>query len=73
MRPRFTRIGINNFRLAISPGEFLGDLLDQCDFCTGGTVEVAPQTGEGAYDGGVGVAFDGVKGYDAGECGSPSC
>ena len=74
MRTRLTGIGIDNLRLpTTTTGEtLLGDALHQFNFPPRGTVKVAPQTGEGAHDGRIGVAFDCVEGYDAGKGGSPA-
>mmetsp|Transcript_1481 Transcript_1481/g.2630 ORF Transcript_1481/g.2630 Transcript_1481/m.2630 type:complete len:402 (-) Transcript_1481:487-1692(-) len=70
--PRLGRVGVHDVRFDDFLRQGGADSLDQFDFGAGGAVEVASEAHEGAHDGGVGVAFDGVVGYDAGEGGAPA-
>jgi hypothetical protein len=69
VRSGLAGIGVDDF--GIASGQVLGDLLHQSDFVAGSTVKVASQNSERLDNDGIGVALDGIKGFDAGKVLAP--
>ena len=58
--PSLARVGVYDLGARHVRGQHLGDLLHERDLAPRRAVEVAPEAHEGAHDGGVGIALDGV-------------